>query len=63
MSIESIPVSSVMTKDVKTATEGQTIRGVAALMSRHNIECVVIAKKGDNRCRWAWLQNAILSSW
>jgi CBS domain-containing protein len=49
MSIESIPVSSVMTKDVKTAAEGQTIRGVAALMSRHNIGCVVIVKKGDNQ--------------
>lgn len=49
MSIESIPVSSVMTKDVKTATEGQTIRAVAALMSRHNIGCMVIVKKGDSK--------------
>jgi CBS domain-containing protein len=49
MSIESVPVSSVMTKDVKTADEGQTISAVAALMTGNNIGCVVIVKKDDRQ--------------
>ena len=49
MSIESVPVSSVMTKDVKTADESQTIRTVAALMTDNNIGSIVITKKGDKQ--------------
>jgi CBS domain-containing protein len=36
-----------MTKDVKTATEGQTIRAVAAIMAENDIGSVVIVKKAD----------------
>lgn len=42
MSIESMPVSSVMNRNVKTAKEGQTIRAVAAMMTEHGIGSVVI---------------------
>jgi CBS domain-containing protein len=42
MSIESISVSSIMTKEVKTAREDQTIRAVAEMMARFNIGCIVI---------------------
>lgn len=49
VSIESIPVSSVMTKDVKTANEGQTIRAVAALMTENNIGSIVIVTKEDKQ--------------
>ena len=49
MSIESTAVSSVMTKDVKTADESQTIRAVAAMMTGNNIGSIVIVKKGDEQ--------------
>ena len=49
MSIESVPVSSVMTKDVKTANENQTIRAVAGMMTENNIGSIVIVKKGDKQ--------------
>ena len=49
MSIESTAVSSIMTKDVKTADESQTIRAVAALMTGNNIGSIVIVKKGDKQ--------------
>lgn len=42
MSIESMPVSSVMNRNVRTAKEGQTIRAVAAMMTEHDIGSVVI---------------------
>ncbi|MEW5839640.1 CBS domain-containing protein [Nitrososphaera sp.] len=42
MSIESMPVSSIMTKQVKTAREGQTIRAVAAMMTEHGIGSIVV---------------------
>jgi CBS domain-containing protein len=42
MSIESIPVSSIMTKQVRTAGEDQTIRGVAEMMDKYGIGSVVI---------------------
>lgn len=47
MSIESVPVSSIMTRDVKTAKEGQTIRAVAGMMVEHDIGCIVIVKNND----------------
>jgi CBS domain-containing protein len=42
MSIESIAVSSVMTKDVKTAREDETIRAVAEMMTMYDIGSIVI---------------------
>ncbi|UVS69561.1 CBS domain-containing protein [Nitrososphaera viennensis] len=42
MGIESIPVSSIMTKGVRTAGEDQTIRAVAEMMDKHGIGSVVI---------------------
>lgn len=48
MSIESIAVSSIMTKGVKIAREDQTIREVAEIMDKHDIGSVVITdKKGS----------------
>jgi CBS domain-containing protein len=49
MSIESVPVSSIMTKDVKTAKESQTIRSVAGMMNELGIGSVVIVKNSDER--------------
>ncbi len=45
MSIESMPVSSVMTRDVKTASETSTVRSVAELMDKHGIGSIVIVKE------------------
>lgn len=42
MSIESIPVSSFMTKDVKTEREDQNIQAVCKIMNENDIGSVVI---------------------
>ena len=44
MSIESVPVSSLMTNNVKLATENQTIRVVCRMMYEYNIGSIVILK-------------------
>jgi CBS domain-containing protein len=47
MSIESITVSNVMVRDVKTAKESQTIKTVAKIMADNNIGSVVIVENAD----------------
>jgi CBS domain-containing protein len=47
MSIESIAVSNAMSRDVKTAKEGQTIKAVAKIMTDNNIGSVIIVKNAD----------------
>jgi CBS domain-containing protein len=47
MSIESITVSNVMVRDVKTAKESQTVKAVAKIMADYNIGSVVIVKNTD----------------
>ena len=47
MSIDSIPVSSFMTRDVKTETEDQNIQAVCKIMNENNIGSVVIVSLGD----------------
>lgn len=47
MSIESINVSSVMVRNVKTAKESQTVKAVAKLMTENNIGSVVVVKNVD----------------
>lgn len=44
MSIESITVSNVMVRNVKTAKESQTVKAVARIMTDNNIGSVVIVK-------------------
>ncbi|MBD0299362.1 MAG: CBS domain-containing protein [Nitrososphaera sp.] len=44
MSIESVPVSNIMIRDVKTAEENHSINAVAKVMSDNNIGSVVIVK-------------------
>jgi CBS domain-containing protein len=44
MSIESITVSNVMVRNVKTASESQTVKAVAKIMTDNNIGSVVIVK-------------------
>jgi CBS domain-containing protein len=44
MGIESIPVSSLMTRNVITETEDQNIRAVCKIMNENNIGGVVIVK-------------------
>ncbi|AIF82970.1 putative signal-transduction protein containing cAMP-binding and CBS domains [Candidatus Nitrososphaera evergladensis SR1] len=46
MSIETIPISSIMTKEVRTAGEGQTLRTVVEIMDKNDIGSVVIV---DNK--------------
>jgi CBS domain-containing protein len=54
MSIESITVSNVMVRDVKTAKESQTAKAAAKIMTDNNIGSVVIVKNADaSRVRWA----------
>ena len=47
MSIESVPVSNIMVRDVKTAEENQSVNAIAKVMSDNNIGSVVIVKSGD----------------
>lgn len=47
MSIESVAVSSVMVRDVKTAKENQTVKTVAKIMTDNNIGSVVIVTNSD----------------
>jgi CBS domain-containing protein len=47
MSIESLTVASIMIKDVKTATESQTVKAVARIMNENDIGSVVIVKITD----------------
>jgi CBS domain-containing protein len=42
MSIESVTVASIMTKDVKTAKESQTVKAVARFMNENDIGSVVV---------------------
>ena len=47
MSIESIAVSNIMVRDVKTAEENQDINTIAKVMSDNNSGSVVIVKSDD----------------
>jgi CBS domain-containing protein len=47
MSIETITVSNVMVRDVKTAKEIQIVKTVAKIMADNNIGSVVIVKSAD----------------
>jgi CBS domain-containing protein len=48
MSIESVAVSNIMVRDVKTAKENQSINAIAKVMSDNNIGSVVIVKSDEN---------------
>ena len=47
MSIESTPVSSLMTRNVITQTEDQNVHAVSKTMHENNIGSVVIVKNKD----------------
>ena len=47
MSIESVPVSNIMVRNVKTAEENQSINTIAKVMSENNIGSVVIVKSNE----------------
>jgi CBS-domain-containing membrane protein len=47
MSIESVTISSIMVKEVKTAKENQSIRSVAKIMTDNKIGSVVIVNNSD----------------
>ncbi len=47
MSLESIPVSDIMVKNVKTAEENQSINAIAKVMSDNNIGSVIIVKSNE----------------
>ena len=47
MSIETIPVSDIMVRNVKTAEENQSINAIAKVMSENNIGSVVIVKSNE----------------
>jgi CBS domain-containing protein len=49
MSIESIPVASLMSKSVKTETSDQNIRAVCKIMNENNIGSVVIVNEGKDQ--------------
>jgi CBS domain-containing protein len=46
-SIETISVSSFMTRDVKTEKEDQNVLTACRIMHENNIGCVIIVKKDD----------------
>src|SRR3712207_2286422 len=48
MVIESIPVSSFMTRNVITETEDQNIQAVCKIMNENSIGSVVILKRSDS---------------
>ncbi len=47
MSMESVSVSDIMVRNVKTAEENQSINGIAKQMSDNNIGSVVIVKDNE----------------
>jgi CBS domain-containing protein len=47
MSIESVSVSNIMVRNIKTAEENQSINSIAKVMSDNNIGSVVIVKSND----------------
>jgi CBS domain-containing protein len=47
MSIESVPVSNIMIRNVKTAEENQSINAIAKVMSENNVGSVVIVRSND----------------
>ena len=47
MSIESIPISSFMTKNIKTETEDQNIQAICKIMNENDIGSVIIIKTTD----------------
>ena len=47
-SIETISVSSFMTRDVKTEEEDQNVLAACRIMHENNIGSVIIVKKDDN---------------
>ncbi len=47
MSIESVPVSNIMVRNVKTAEENQSINAIAKVMSENNVGSVVIVRSND----------------
>jgi CBS domain-containing protein len=47
MSIESVPVSNIMVRNVKTVEENQSINAIAKEMSDNNIGSVVIVKSNE----------------
>jgi CBS domain-containing protein len=47
MGIESVSVSNIMVRNVKTAEEDQSINAIAKVMSKDNIGTVVIVKTGE----------------
>ena len=48
MSIESVTVESIMTKDVKIANERQSVMAITHIMSKNNIGSVVIITEAEN---------------
>lgn len=48
MSLESIPVSSFMTRNVKTETDDQNIHAVCKTMNENNIGSIIIVALGSN---------------
>ena len=48
MSIESVTVSSVMVKNVKTVKENQTVKQAAKIMSENDIGSIVIVRNTDS---------------
>jgi CBS domain-containing protein len=46
--MESVAVSNIMVRDVKTAKENQSINAIAKVMSDNNIGSVVIVKSDEN---------------
>jgi CBS domain-containing protein len=47
MSVETVPVSNIMVRNVKTAEENQSINAIAKEMSDNNIGSVVIVKSNE----------------
>jgi CBS domain-containing protein len=47
MSIESVPVSNIMIRNVKTAEENHSINAIAKVMSENNVGSVVIVRSND----------------
>ena len=48
MSIESVSVESIMTRDVKCVNERQSVKAVASIMSTNNIGSVIIVTKNED---------------
>jgi predicted transcriptional regulator len=61
MSLDNVPVSSIMVRDVKTTGENDSLQQACKVMQINNIgSVIVVASKKNLRFQWALLRKETL---